>query len=144
MLLNNFSIHANGGATTGFDASTTGTNATFVQTKGYAFYTTNVAGSYLDIGFGNTPVQKTDYKLDDSNLIDNSSVLTHLSGMILTTVPYIRTIVSVYQNNTEDTYTIKELGLCIKGAFASSLSRNAIIARTVLSEPVVMEPGYSI
>ena len=141
MLLDNFSIHANGGATKGFDASSTGINATFDQTRLYAYYNTATRGTYIDIGFGNTAAQKSDYKLEDSNIIDESLAITHLSGGILTNTPYIRTVYSVYQNNTNDTYTIKEIGLCVKGAFANSLLRNAIIARTVLSEPIVMNPG---
>lgn len=141
MLLNNFSKMLNAIATVGFDGTSVSKNTTWDQTRVYAYYNTATRGTYMDIGFSNTAAQKTDYKLVDSNIVDENNALTMVSGIIILSEPYMRAITSVFRNNTSDTYTVREIGMVVKDNAANMNSKNVLIARSVLSEPVVMEPG---
>lgn len=109
-------------------------------------------GKYFDVGFGNTPATSDDVKLADGNLnivIGSTTVLagqmkldkvsesqnTKVDGQIDN---YTVTLI----NNTNETLTVKEIGIYAQnGLVSSSAPRHCLILRKVLSTPIVFAPG---
>ena len=122
-----------------------GGNITAYTNRVDGYYSNAVGCSYVDVGFGTTPVTKNDYKLNNSNAID-TPILTFLSnGYVLdNTYPYIRNLTTTYVNNTENDVTITEVGYAQKGNYASDSNRNVLMTRTVLDTPIVVPAGKQV
>ena len=98
-------------------------------------YSSGSYGSYLLIGAGATPPTIDDYKLE--SLISNYKVLaqTHTTFSKYSASAFI--ITRTIQNpNTTEPLTIKEVGL-----FGGDSTQLYMIAREVLDEPVILQPG---
>jgi hypothetical protein len=110
-----------------------------------AFFSNSLAGSYIDVGFGNTPEDKDDYILAESNAVD-SPVLTFVSnGFVASaTYPYIRNLTTTYANNSESDVTITEVGYAQKSGTANSKAHNVLLTRTVLGKPIVVPKGKQV
>lgn len=110
-----------------------------------AFFSNNLAGSYVDVGFGNTPEDKDDYKLAVSNAVD-SPVLTFVSNGFVASVtyPYIRNLTTTYANNSGSDVTITEVGYAQKAGTANSTAHNVLLTRTVLGTPIVVPNGKQV
>ena len=110
-----------------------------------SYYTNAASGSYVDVGFGNTPETADDYKLANSNAIDTPT-LTFISNGYVTagTCPYIRNLTTTYSNDTEDDVTITEVGYVQKAARANDGAYNCLLTRTVLDTPIVALAGKQV
>lgn len=110
-----------------------------------SYYANATAGSYVDVGFGNTPPTSDDYKLEDSNACDTPT-LTFISNGYpsINTYPYVRNVTTTYANNSGSDVTIKEIGLVSKSGTANSKQNNMLITRTVLDTPIVVPNGSQI
>ena len=98
-------------------------------------YSNGSSGCYLLIGAGATPPTIDDYKLE--SLISNYTVLaqTHTTFSDYSASAFI--ITRTIQNpDTTESLTIKEVGL-----FGGSNTQLYMIAREVLDEPVILQPG---
>lgn len=98
-------------------------------------YSNGSSGCSLLIGAGATPPTIDDYKLE--SLISNYTVLaqTHTTFSEYSASAFI--ITRTIQNpNTTEPLTIKEVGL-----FGGSNTQLYMIAREVLDEPVILQPG---
>ena len=98
-------------------------------------YSNGAYGCYLLIGAGATPPTIDDYKLE--SLISNYAVLaqTHITFSKYSANAFI--ITRTIQNpSSAEPLTIKEVGL-----FGGSGSQLYMVAREVLDEPVVLQPG---
>ena len=145
MLLKNFSGYCRANATgcKAFDGSAAVLSTTGVGVLtnfAASYYSVNVAGQYVDVEFSDTAVQNTDYKLGDSNAIDTPT-LTYVSCMILNDMPYIRSAITVFRNDTSSAVTVKEVGLVTKSNAVSNPAKNMLLSRVVLPTPVVIQPG---
>lgn len=110
-------------------------------TAGY--YSTSGYGWYVNVGYGDTAVDKDDYKLADDNIIDTQA-LTYIGGAVSLTTPSIRTVVTTYRNDSGATVVVKELGLVGKSFnSASATNRNVMIARKVLATPITVPNGVT-
>ena len=99
--------------------------------KDYSNMSDASTGIYLLIGAGTTTATSDDYKLDsiESNytvITQNHTVFTNTYGN------QILVINRIIQNTSSSAITINELGLC---------GWKIMIAREVLAEPVVLQPG---
>ena len=115
-----------------------------------SYYSQAGYGWYVNVGYGDTAVDKDDYKLDDDNIIDTNS-LTFVTNAVNNTTPAIRCAITTYRNNTNADVVVKEVGLVGKCYnTANELRRNVLIARKVLATPItvpangVMSFTYSI
>lgn len=107
----------------------------------YNYYTASALGWFLDVGFGSTSPTFNDYKLENSNSMDNA-VLTHVNGQVFNTANVdIKAVQSTYKNNTENNVTVTELGIIGKNSNANSKAGCVLIARVVLNDPVTIPPG---
>ena len=107
------------------------------------YYSTAGYGWYVNVGFGDTAVDKDDYKLADDNIVD-SQLLTYISGAVSLSSPSIRTVVTTYRNDSGSSVTVKELGLVGKSYnTASAANRNVMIARKVLDTPITVPNGVT-
>lgn len=125
--------------------------------------------SFMDVGFGDTPVSADDIKLADGNMtlenkysgassweykkpLDGKEYLTIVSQAGNTKVDgEIINKTVVYRNDTENTVTIKEVGIYwvinsmayTTATYWNSLSGCpiALAFRKVLTTPIVMAPG---
>ena len=102
-----------------------------LQYKDYSNMTDDNTGMYLLLGSGTTKATPDDYKLDsiESNytvITQNHTVFTNTYGN------QILVINRIVQNTSDSPITINELGLC---------GWKIMIAREVLAEPVVLQPG---
>lgn len=98
-------------------------------------YSDGSCGCYLLIGAGATPPTIDDYKLE--SLISNYTVLaqTHTTFSEYSASAFI--ITRTIQNpNTTEPLTIKEVGL-----FGGNNTQLYMIAREVLDEPIILQPG---
>jgi len=122
-----------------------GENITNYSNAVNCYYTNNLRGSYVDVGFGNTPETADDYKLANSNAIDTPK-LTFISNGFVTagTYPYIRNLTTTYSNDTENYVTITEVGYVQKAAQASNGGYNCLLTRTVLDTPIFVPAGKSV
>lgn len=122
-----------------------GGNITAYANNASAFFSTSFVGSYIDVGFGNTPEDKDDYKLAVSNAVD-SPVLTFISnGFVASaTYPYIRNLTTTYANNSGSDITITEVGYAQKGGTANSTAHNVLLTRTVLDTPIIVPNGKQV
>lgn len=91
---------------------------------------------YILVGSGTTSPQPDDYKLEDF-----SDTLTY-SGYSTIWVGNIVTISTTVSNVTEQSITVNEIGLHGE-AHNTRYSLCFIITRSVLNEPVVLNPGDS-
>lgn len=93
----------------------------------------NSSGTYLIFGKGNTP--KNDYSLSSeitSGLICNTMTKAFTkSGIIYT---------STITNNSTDSITITEIGLCVDCFYSNTLYGQAILGREEI-EPITLQPG---
>ena len=99
--------------------------------KDYSNMSDDSTGIYLLIGAGTTTATSDDYKLDsiESNytvITQNHTVFTNTYGN------QILVINRIIQNTSDSPIIINELGLC---------GWKIMIAREVLAEPVVLQPG---
>lgn len=107
------------------------------------YYSTTGYGWYVNVGYGDTAVDKDDYKLADDNIIDTQA-LTYVGGAVSLTSPSIRTVVTTYRNDSGSPVVVKELGLIGKSYnSASATNRNVMIARKVLDTPVTVPNGVA-
>lgn len=106
-------------------------------------------GTWLVVGEGDTPVSPNDIALAQplSYVQDNSyasrpcSKLTWVGNGVIINSPYIIGRTATYANHTNEAVTVKEVGLNA-WIYAGSPGRfSFLIARKVLAEPVVIEPG---
>ena len=98
--------------------------------KDYSNMSDDNVGIYLLIGSGTTPATSNDYKLD--NVESNYTVITQNHTVFTTYGNQILVINRIIQNTSSSAITINELGLC---------GLKIMIAREVLAEPVVLQPG---
>lgn len=105
-----------------------------------AYYTNTNSGMYIDVGFGTTAETVDDYKLADSNSLNNNSLLTYLSTTVSMLFPDY-SVTSIYRNDTVNPITVTEIGLCTKGNSANNSVINCLLTRVVLDTPVVIQPG---
>ena len=101
--------------------------------------------SALDIliGTGDTAPTYNDYSLENAGSL--ASVSTNISFDVISenNVIKFRTLITKsVNNNTQDTVTIKEIGV-YKRVYTTSeaSSQNILISREILSEPIVIEPN---
>ena len=105
------------------------------------YYSASGYGWYVNVGFGNTPVDKSDYKLADDNIMD-TQLLTYVTGAVSLASPTIRTVITTYRNDSGSAVVVKELGLVGKSYnTASQTNRNVMIARKVLDNPITVPNG---
>lgn len=98
-------------------------------------YSNGVAGCYLLIGAGTTPPTIDDYKLD--SLVSNYTVLAQTHTVFEQYGSSVFIITRTIQNpSSAEPLTIKEVGL-----FGGSGRQLYMIAREVLDEPVILQPG---
>ena len=95
------------------------------------------------IGTGDTPPTYDDYTLE--NRVTLTSVSTNISYDVVTenNVVKFRTLLTkTVNNNTQDTVTIKEIGVH-KGIYTTNNTtyQDILISREILSEPIVIEPN---
>lgn len=130
---------------TSISQANVGGNITANANNASAFFSTSFVGSYVDVGFGNTPEDKDDYKLAVSNAVD-SPVLTFISnGFVASaTYPYIRNLTTTYANNSGSDITITEVGYAQKAGTANSTAHNVLLTRTVLDTPIVVPNGKQV
>lgn len=109
------------------------------------YYTNNVSGSYVDVGFGNTSETADDYKLANSNAIDTPT-LTFISNGYVTagTYPYLRNLTTTYSNDTGNDVTITEIGYAQKSGQANNGAYNCLLTRTVLDTPIIVPAGKTV
>jgi len=108
---------------------------------GAGYYTIAAKGWYVNIGYGDTAVDKGDYKLANDNIIDTNS-LTYVTGSVVNTTPSLRCAITTYRNDTASAVVVKELGLVGKCySAANELRRNVLIARKVLETPITVPAG---
>ena len=105
-----------------------------------SYYTNNLQGRYVDIGFGDTPETSTDYKLADSNAVD-SPTLTWVVSSEARVYPSLRVVSSTYRNDTGSDVIVKEVGMVTHGSGVSDNSYNALLTRTVLDTPIIVAAG---
>lgn len=144
MLLENFHKACQGNISgVNFNGATNGSiSITSYPTNG-AWYENNVNGRYVDVGFGNTAVSKDDYKLANSNTIDNR-MLTWLASQAVNASPAISTVIATYRNDTATDITVTEIGLVLKNSTSvSNPVNNFLIARKVLDTPIVVPSGVT-
>ena len=99
--------------------------------KDYSNMTDDNLGMYLLLGTGATAATSDDYKLD--NIESNYTVITQNHTIFTNTYGnQILVINRIIQNTSSSAITINELGLC---------GWKIMIARDVLPEPVVLQPG---
>ena len=104
------------------------------------YYTNTQMGRYVDVGFGNTAPTSSDYKLEDSNACDTPT-LTWISSIEARQYPSLRSVTSVYRNDTGSNVVVKEIGMVTHGNGASNNAYNALLTRTVLDSPITVAPG---
>lgn len=99
--------------------------------KDYSNMNDDNIGIYLLIGTGTTTATSDDYKLD--NIESNYTVITQNHTVFTNTYGnQILVINRIIQNSSDSPITVNELGLC---------GCQIMIAREVLPEPVVLQPG---
>lgn len=105
----------------------------------YVHYTStaNTNGWWVDIGFGDTAPTASDYKLADSNALDNPT-LNFVSGTNYRPTGKLIALTGTFQNNTTNAVTVKEVGLCSRNG---TQANNVLLVREVLDTPIVMAPG---
>jgi len=133
---------------------TTGSNPYTDEQASYNWYniTNNTVSNYYDIsqyryngfilfaGSGNTPVETSDYKLE------NALVLDVLSASCIHKEDETTIVTRTFQNNTGEEVTIKEVGLYIFKSVASSNVYNSypvMVGRKVLKIPINLADGES-
>lgn len=94
------------------------------------------ANNWICVGSGTTPPTVDDYKLENA-LLD----LTY-QGRLLNYQNNTLIFSGIVTNNTEAPVTINEVGVLLSSSSSSS-SGSALIARTVLQEPVILAVGDS-
>lgn len=152
MLLNNMStiMRDSGGINFNGTQSGNGVNGSSIggfntnYTNQNVYYNNNSAGLYIDVGFGDTAPQKTDYKLEDSNVLDSNLLTWLISIYVNDRLPYIRLISSTYRNDTANDVIVKEIGMIKKNGYSGVNTCNVLLTRTVLQTPVTMHPGDTV
>lgn len=143
MLLENFHKACQGNiAGVNFSGLTNGGNISIVSypTTG-GWYDNTSYGRYVDVGFGNTSVTKDDYKLANSNTIDNRT-LTWIASQLTNVTPSITTAITTYRNDTSTDVVVTELGIVIKNINgATRPNNNYLLARKVLDTPITVPAG---
>lgn len=110
-----------------------------------SYYSSNSAGSYVDVGFGNTPETQSDNKLAISNAIDSPTLTFISNGFVANgTYPYLRNLTTTYANNSGNDVTITEIGYVQKGGQASNAGYNALMSREVLDTPILVPSGQQV
>lgn len=98
-------------------------------------YSDGATGCYLLLGSGSTPPAIDDYKLE--SLVSNYTVLTQTHTTFTEYSATAFVITRTIQNpSLAEPLTIKEIGL-----FGGTGQQLYMIAREVLDEPVVLQPG---
>lgn len=91
------------------------------------------------LGTGNTPVTFNDYKLSGSQITSFSYTKNVTTGFVNSAQDiYVRGDY-VITNTSSTAFTIKEVG--VVALHSSSSNQTTLIERTVLTEPVTIEPG---
>lgn len=122
-----------------------GGNITSYSNNVNSYFSNGTSGSYVDVGFGNTPETENDYKLANSNAIDTPTLTFISNGYVASsTYPYIRNLTTTYANNTGNDVTITEVGYVQKGTGASSGTSNILFTRTVLDTPITVPAGSTV
>lgn len=129
----------NGNASTGH-----GTLTSSNVTGGY--YNVSGTGGWVDVGYGDTAVSESDYKMADSNSYGGTQVgaLTWVSTSFVNQNPYLKCYTTVYRNDGADSVTVKELGICGKIATTANYNYTILVARKVLDTPVVVPAGATV
>ena len=110
-----------------------------------AYYTTATAGSYVDVGFGNTPESQSDNKLAISNAVDSPTLTFISNGFVVNgTYPYLRNLTTTYANNSGNDVTITEIGYVQKGGQANNAGYNVLMSREVLDTPILVPSGQQV
>lgn len=122
-----------------------GGNITSYSNNVNSHYSTAPVGSYVDVGFGNTPVTESDYKLANSNAVDTPTLTFISNGYVAQgTYPYIRNLTTTYSNDTGNDVTITEIGYAQKYDSANSSANNVLLVREVLDTPIVVPAGKTV
>lgn len=110
-----------------------------------AYYSNTASGSYVDVGFGNTPESQSDNKLAISNAVDSPTLTFISNGFVANgTYPYLRNLTTTYANNSGNDVTITEIGYVQKGGQASNAGYNALMSREVLDTPILVPSGQQV
>lgn len=110
-----------------------------------AYYSNNASGSYVDVGFGNTPESQSDNKLAISNAVDSPALTFISNGFVANgTYPYLRNLTTTYVNNSGNDVTITEIGYVQKGGQANNAGYNALMSREVLDTPILVPSGQQV
>lgn len=144
MLLNNFTATLYSDLKTVTTANVTTKNSTFnytsIQSKPASEYGNNAGQLYLApfqrgiaFGSGTTPPQKTDYKLEN-HIADGLTYSNNSTSETNNVANWVQTV----QNTSGETITISEVGLF--SSYASG-SPTVLLTRTVLDNPVVLQPN---
>lgn len=141
MLTENFRLSCNSQYCTGFDGTSSGAFSITANYGTAGWYGTTSYGWYCDVGFDDTAETSNDYKLGDSNAFETTK-LTYMTGSVLINAPAIRTVITVYKNETENDVIVKELGLIGKARnYSTSPAINVLVARKVLDIPITVPAG---
>lgn len=110
-----------------------------------SYYSNATAGSYVDVGFGNTPETQSDYKLAISNAVDTPTLTFISNGFVAQgTYPYMRNLTTTYVNNSGNDVTITEIGYVQKTNTANAPTGNALLSREVLDTPILVPNGQQV
>lgn len=109
------------------------------------YYSTGVGGSYVDVGFGNTPATENDYKLANSNAVDTPTLTFISNGYVAAgTYPYIRNLTTTYSNDSANDVTITEIGYAQKSTAVNASGSNVLLVREVLDTPILVPAGKTV
>jgi len=139
--LNNQTYTNLGGTNTG--QGSMGGNISAYVNGGTAYYGVSAMGSYVDVGFGNTPEDPSDYKLANSNAIDTPTLTFISNGYAISgTYPYVRNLTTTYANNTANPVTITEVGYVQQST--GTLNNSILMTRTVLDSAIIVPAGGTV
>lgn len=100
---------------------------------------------FLDIGFGNTQVSKSDYVLADSNWLRRANNQPSLTIRTLESIPptdehTITWLMTTVTNDTNQEFIVRELGIAVR-QWSADPKDLVLVARKVLSSPKRVLPG---
>lgn len=99
-------------------------------------YSASASGVLLLLGTGDTAPTIDDYKLD--NIWSDYTVITQVCSNMNANYDNNAFLISrSIQNTSSESVTVKEQAICLSQRYGG----NIIIAREVLAEPVVLQPG---
>lgn len=139
---------------TSYNTTNSGSTNTAVYFSGGVYQRVNIGeetgSGYIGIyiGTGDTAPTPDDYTLESpltSSSVSRTSTSANASAILdeNNNVIGVRRMVT-YQNITSDNIVVKEIGTFFNCSYSSSTTKLFLIERTVLDEPVTLEPNGTI